>query len=120
MEDVAVYGYITPLKVKIVLALSLTDTIIRDGDVTMVGCLTFAPLSSILIYSQYSQIFKAFHMAYYSAISNPFLKLDASNDASGEHSPSYLVGKSKWKTFRNRVDQISLLVGNPQNQLSVS
>lgn len=36
MEDVAVYGYITPLKVKIVLTLGLTDSVVRDADVTMV------------------------------------------------------------------------------------
>lgn len=36
MEDVAVYGYITPLKTKIVLALGLTDSVIRDADIIMV------------------------------------------------------------------------------------
>ena len=36
MEDVAVYGYVTPLKVKIVLSLGLTDSVIRDADITMV------------------------------------------------------------------------------------
>jgi hypothetical protein len=36
MEDVAVYGYITPLKVKIVLALALSDSVVRDAEITMV------------------------------------------------------------------------------------
>ena len=36
MEDVAVYGYITPLKMKVVLALALSDSVVRDADVTMV------------------------------------------------------------------------------------
>lgn len=36
MEDVAVYGYVTPLKLKIVLTLGLTDSVVRDADVTMV------------------------------------------------------------------------------------
>jgi hypothetical protein len=36
MEDVAVYGYITPLKVKIVLAMALSDTAVRDAEITMV------------------------------------------------------------------------------------
>lgn len=36
MEDVAVYGYITPLKVKIVLALALSDFIVKDLEVIMV------------------------------------------------------------------------------------
>lgn len=33
MEDVAVYGYITPLKMKIVIALALSDSVIRDAEV---------------------------------------------------------------------------------------
>ena len=36
MEDVVVYGYVTPLKVKIVLAFALSDAIVRDIEVTMV------------------------------------------------------------------------------------
>lgn len=36
MEDVAVYGYITPLKVKIVLALALSDSVVRDVEINMV------------------------------------------------------------------------------------
>jgi hypothetical protein len=36
MEDVAVYGYITPLKVKIVLALALSDSVVRDLEINMV------------------------------------------------------------------------------------
>ena len=45
MEDVAVYGYITPLKVKIVLALGLTDSVIRDADIIMVRLGSPFPLS---------------------------------------------------------------------------
>ena len=37
MDDVAAYGYVTPLKVKIVLALALTDAVVRDTEVIMVG-----------------------------------------------------------------------------------
>ena len=40
MEDVAVYGYITPLKTKIVLALGLTDSVIRDADIIMARLLS--------------------------------------------------------------------------------
>ena len=36
MEDVAVYGYLTPLKVKIIIALALTDSVVRDADVLTV------------------------------------------------------------------------------------
>ncbi|KAF8640117.1 hypothetical protein AX17_001353 [Amanita inopinata Kibby_2008] len=92
MEDVAVYGYITPLKVKIVLAFALTDTVIKDVEVNL--------------------IFKAMHMAYYSAIANPFLKLDIPPDATQDHSPYLQAADSKWKTFRRLVDEINKTVGN--------
>jgi len=95
MEDVAVYGYITPLKVKIVLALALSDSVVKDLEVTM--------------------IFKALHMAYYSAVSNPFLKFDTSIEASNDHSRYLLVGSPKWKNFRIRVDEISRVVGSIPN-----
>jgi len=36
MEDVAVYGYITPLKVKIVLAMALSDTVVRETEIIAV------------------------------------------------------------------------------------
>ncbi|KAF4619551.1 hypothetical protein D9613_005232 [Agrocybe pediades] len=91
LEDVAVYGYITPLKVKIVIALPLSDSVVRDAEVTA--------------------IFKALHMAYYSSISNPFLKLHCSNEVSSEQSPLLAVGNPKWKSFKRRVDEISRVVG---------
>ncbi|KAF8890686.1 Sedlin, N-terminal conserved region-domain-containing protein [Infundibulicybe gibba] len=90
MEDVAVYGYITPLKVKIVIALALSDSVVRDAEVNM--------------------IFKALHMAYYSAISNPFLRLDSPTDTVSNDHPYLLAGSAKYKTFRRRVDDISRVV----------
>lgn len=48
MEDVAVYGYITPLKVKIVMALALSDSVVRDVEVIMVChslCFLLIPLA---------------------------------------------------------------------------
>ncbi|THV08586.1 trafficking protein particle complex 2 [Dendrothele bispora CBS 962.96] len=90
MEDVAVYGYITPLKVKIVLALALSDSVVRDVEINM--------------------IFKALHMAYYSSISNPFL---THNDDSVDGSRTLTVGSTKWKNFRRRIDEIARVVGNP-------
>ncbi|KAH9995994.1 Sedlin [Russula vinacea] len=45
LEDVAVYGYVTPLKLKIVLALALTDAVVHDANII--------------------SIFKALHWAYY-------------------------------------------------------
>ncbi|KAF8655305.1 hypothetical protein AX16_003202 [Volvariella volvacea WC 439] len=94
LEDVAVYGYITPLKVKIILALALSDSVIRDLEI--------------------NSIFKALHMAYYASISNPFLKLNPTVDGYSDHSPYLLVGSAKWKSFRRRVDEIVKAVGNMQ------
>ena len=37
LEDVAVYGYITPMKIKIVLTLALTDDLVRDADIISVS-----------------------------------------------------------------------------------
>lgn len=92
LEDVAVYGYITPLKVKIVLALALTDSVVKDMDILM--------------------IFKAMHTAYYNAISNPFLRLENSIVLSEDASPYPLLGSSKWKLFRRRVDEVARIVAN--------
>ncbi|KAJ8086578.1 hypothetical protein AAF712_002012 [Marasmius tenuissimus] len=95
MEDVAVYGYITPSKVKIVIALALSDSVVRDVEVNM--------------------IFKALHMTYYAAVSNPFLSLQASTDSIHDSPRSHclLAGSQKWKNFRRNVDEISEVLGNP-------
>ncbi|KAH8105010.1 Sedlin [Phellopilus nigrolimitatus] len=91
MEDVAVYGYITPLKVKIVLSLGLTDSVVRDADVTM--------------------IFRALHMAYFQSLANPFLRLDAPYDATSDHAALLVQGNRRWKGFRRRVDDVGRAVG---------
>ncbi|KAE9410477.1 trafficking protein particle complex 2 [Gymnopus androsaceus JB14] len=92
MEDVAVYGYITPLKVKIVIALALSDSVVRDVEIALV--------------------FKALHMAYYSAISNPFLMLQDSLAAGQDSTRSLLAGSPKWKSLRRRIDEITRIAGN--------
>jgi len=51
-------------------------------------------------------------MAYYAAISNPFLKLESSMDSSIDQMPHILVGSPKWKAFRRRVDEISRTLGS--------
>ncbi|KAI5122162.1 hypothetical protein M0805_007061 [Coniferiporia weirii] len=91
MEDVAVYGYITPLKVKIVLSLGLTDSVVRDADVTM--------------------IFRALHMAYFQSLANPFLRLDAPYEATSDHAALLVQGGRRWKGFRRRVDDIGRALG---------
>lgn len=37
MEDLAVYGYITPAKLKIIVALALSDAVVRDSDIVLVN-----------------------------------------------------------------------------------
>lgn len=37
MEDAAVYGYVTPLKVKIIVALPLSDAVVKDTEIVMVS-----------------------------------------------------------------------------------
>jgi hypothetical protein len=36
MEDLAVYGFVTPMKLRIVIALALSDVVVRDADVVLV------------------------------------------------------------------------------------
>jgi len=116
LEDVAVYGYITPLKVKIVLALALTDSVVKDMDILTVRTTSHSSkLMNIGLF--YSQIFKAMHTAYYNAMSNPFLRLENSIVVSEDISPYPLLGSSKWKLFRRRVDEIARIVANYPNIL---
>ncbi|KIK30640.1 hypothetical protein PISMIDRAFT_670715 [Pisolithus microcarpus 441] len=91
MDDVAAYGYITPLKVKVVIALALTDSVVRDADIIM--------------------IFKALHMSFYQAVSNPFLKLDGVSESTADYSPYQAVGSTKWKRLRRMVDEIHRALG---------
>lgn len=49
MEDVVVYGYLTPLRVKIILALALTDAVVRDKDITEVSLLSLQMWLTVLI-----------------------------------------------------------------------
>ena len=37
MEDVAVYGYITPLKIKIIVAIQLSDSVVKDVEIISVS-----------------------------------------------------------------------------------
>lgn len=110
------YGYITPLKVKIVLALALTDSVVKDMDILTVRAISSSSsLMNIGLF--YSQIFKAMHTAYYNAISNPFLRLENSIVLSEDASPYPLLGSSKWKLFRRRVDEVARIVANYPNIL---
>ncbi|KAI0773422.1 trafficking protein particle complex 2 [Irpex lacteus] len=91
VEDVAVYGYMTPLKVKIIIALELTDSVVRDADVIA--------------------IFKSLHTAYRRSIANPFLRLTAPVDSGTDHAILVNAGHSQWKAFKRRVDEVGRAAG---------
>ncbi|KZT72489.1 Sedlin [Daedalea quercina L-15889] len=91
MEDVAVYGYVTPLRVKIILALALTDAVVRDVDVIAV--------------------FRAMHTAYRLSIANPFLKVNMPLEGVNDHAAMLAAGSAKWKAFRQRVDDVGRAMG---------
>ncbi|KAG1081155.1 hypothetical protein G6F42_023053 [Rhizopus arrhizus] len=57
MEDLAVYGYITNTRVKLVVVVSVTDGIIRDADM--------------------KALFRKIHSAYVSNVCNPFYNVDS-------------------------------------------
>ena len=116
MDDVAVYGYITASKVKIILVLSLSDTVVKDAEVVNVSALNF--FSNVHDHRIYSpppsrllQLMKAFHTAYRSSVANPFLRLHAPADAVSDHANSLQVGGEKWKNFRRLVDDIAASTG---------
>ena len=48
MDDVAVYGYITASKMRIILALSLSDTVVKDAEVVNVSPLAAPAISTTL------------------------------------------------------------------------
>ena len=50
-------------------------------------------------------------MAYYSSVSNPFLKLTTHADATREQATILGVGSPKWKAFRRRVDDVNRMIG---------
>ena len=119
VEDVAVYGFMTPLKVKIIIALELSDAVVRDADVITVR-------SSAATYEHkldrtLCQIFKALHTAYRRSVANPFLRLHSPIDGAGttDHVTLTLAGQSQWKGFRRRVDEIGRAVGGATSLVSV-
>ncbi|CAE7055789.1 unnamed protein product [Rhizoctonia solani] len=108
MEDLAVYGalsdrgsasnrldspsattlgYITPTRVKIILALALADYVVRDADVV--------------------NIFRTLHTAYAAALSNPFYSLSAQSDLKAPTIETQ-VGKNN---LGKRVDEIVRVIG---------
>lgn len=108
MEDVAVYGYITPSKTKIILAFALSDSVVRDVEV-----ITVSPKPNLeTVLNLVSQLMKAFHTTYRQSVANPFLRLHAPSDAVNDHSNSLLAGSSQWKGFRQRVDDVAKASGS--------
>jgi len=90
MEDLAVYGWIAPSKLKIVVALALTDAVVRDQDILT--------------------IFKALHLAYHHSLCNPFLRLNVSADVVNDPAALLVAGNARWKSLTRRVDAIGKAV----------
>ena len=59
-------------------------------------------------------------MAYYHAISNPFLKLDSATEPLSEKSVYLLAGSPRWKNFRRRVDDVCRAVSNPAPPVAIA
>lgn len=51
------------------------------------------------------------HMAYFQALANPFLRLDAPFDAVIDHTALLVQGGKRWKGLRRRVDDVGRAVG---------
>jgi len=93
MDEVAVYGYVTPTRVKIILALELADAVVRDADVIA--------------------IFKATHSAYHESISSPFTRYVGSPEATGTD-PSPLLAPTTpfWKILAKKIDDVGRAIGS--------
>ena len=66
---------------------------------------------SYLIRTILFQIFKALHIAYQQALSNPFLRLYASPEATGDATALLSSAGDRWKGLKRRVDDIGRVVG---------
>ena len=99
------------MKLKIVLALVLSDAVVRDADVLFVRPLPVLLPPPALILPSSSQVFKALHWAYYRAAANPFLKLNTPLDASASTDNALVVGSPQWASFRRRVDEVARASG---------
>lgn len=109
----------TPLKVKIIIALELSDAVVRDTDVITVRSSLAALWQPTHWESR--QIFQALHTAYRRSVANPFLRLHTPLDGAGatDHVTLTLAGQSQWKGFRRRVDEIGKAVGGGTSLVSV-
>ncbi|KAG8788518.1 hypothetical protein FRC19_001908 [Serendipita sp. 401] len=87
LEDVCVYGYITPTRVKIVLAMDQVDDFLKDSDVIL--------------------LFKALHTAYHDTLCNPFLHQPLSQGLRTEDIAQMMGRGDKWKGLRRRLDRIA-------------
>lgn len=88
LEDVAVYGYITPTRVKIVAAIDQTDEFIKDADIIL--------------------LFKALHGAYHDALQDPFLQGPSSQGLRTEDLAQMMGRDDKWKGLRRLLDKVAL------------
>ncbi|KIM33665.1 hypothetical protein M408DRAFT_326323 [Serendipita vermifera MAFF 305830] len=89
LEDVCVYGYLTPTRVKMVIALDQTDEFLKDTDIVL--------------------IFKALHAAYHDALCNPFLQQSPllAQDPRTEQVAQLLSRPDKSRSLCRRLDKVA-------------
>jgi len=93
LDEIAVYGYLTPTKLKIVVALTVTDAVVKDSEVMM--------------------LFRALHTAFYRCVSNPFLRLGLTESATNDTAQLLKSTRidDRTKALQRRVDEIARAVG---------
>jgi len=96
LEDTAVYGYVTPTRLKIVVALELADAVVRDADIV--------------------SICKAVHTAYTETLANPFLRLDVSKDGGSDPSSLLPMTSKHWLGLARRIDDLGRAIGSLKSE----
>jgi len=94
MDALSVYGYITPSKMKVVAAFTQSEAAVKDSEVIM--------------------IFKALHLAYYRATSNPFLRLGLSETEAADPVKLLKSNDNKWKRLEREVNRVAESAGPSQ------
>jgi len=93
MDGLSVYGYIAPTKMKIVTAFTPSEVPVKDTEAIM--------------------IFKALHLAFYRAVSNPFLRLGLSETETIDTAKLLNSNDKKWKLLEREVNKVAEATGPP-------
>jgi len=91
VDGLSVYGYLTPSKMKMVATFTQSEAAVKDSEVIM--------------------IFKALHLAYYRAASNPFLRLGLSDADATDPVKLLQSNDNKWKRLEREVNKVAESAG---------